>query len=173
MIYFEFPGDRWFDFSPRAPHTTFFFAMFYWTDDMLVDRAVERLAQGVEIYGVWDQFGAAHPAPVDERLCAAGAHIKTETFAGKLHHKFAVIDVDGSDPTVVLGSYNWTASGAYDNDENTLIVHDPALARAYHAEWQRLWDALGVHTLCVSHTVYLPAVMAGASPSPPAGFRDE
>ena len=62
---------------------------------------------------------------------------------------------------VIVGSYNWTKAGAYDNDENTLIVHDPALARAYHAEWQRLWDALGVHTLCVSHTVYLPAVMTG------------
>jgi phosphatidylserine/phosphatidylglycerophosphate/cardiolipin synthase-like enzyme len=24
---------------------------------------------------------------------------------------------------MILGSYNWTASGAYDNDENTLITH--------------------------------------------------
>ena len=88
----------------------------------------------------------------------AGAQIKTENFAGKVHHKYAVIDVEGSDPVVILGSYNWTASGAYDNDENTLIVHDRELARAYHAEWQRMWDALGSERLCQVERVYLPVV---------------
>jgi len=44
-----------------------------------------------------------------------------------------VIDVEGDDPVVILGSYNWTGSGAYDNDENTLIVYDRDLARAYYA----------------------------------------
>jgi phosphatidylserine/phosphatidylglycerophosphate/cardiolipin synthase-like enzyme len=52
----------------------------------------------------------------------------------KSHHKFAIIDVDGSDPVVVLGSYNWTSSGAYDNDENTLIIHDANLAQSYYQE---------------------------------------
>jgi len=146
---------------------TVHFGMFFWTDDVLADRAVGRLAAGVEFYGVWDQLGAGHPASVDGRLCAAGAHIKTETFAGKLHHKFAVVDVEGSDPTVILGSYNWTGSGAYDNDENTLIIHDRDLARAYHAEWRRLWDALGEETLCTPHTVHLPIVIGAASSADP------
>ena len=47
---------------------------------------------------------------------------------------FAVIDVEGDDPVVILGSYNWTDAGAYDNDENTLIIHDRVLARAHYAE---------------------------------------
>ena len=138
---------------------TVHFAMFFWTDDLLTDRVVERLGAGVEVYGVWDALGAASPYSADGTLCAAGAQIKTEDFAGKVHHKFAVIDVDGSDPVVILGSYNWTASGAYDNDENTLIIHDHALAQAYHAEWQRLWSALGSETLCQRSVVYLPLVL--------------
>ena len=81
-----------------------------------------------------------------------------------MHHKFAVIDVNGSDPTVILGSYNWTESGAYDNDENTLIIHDAALAQAYYAEWQRLWSALGSDRQCVRHLTYLPFVTNGGSP---------
>ena len=32
------------------------------------------------------------------------ARIGFERFAGKLHHKFAVIDVFGDDPVVILGS---------------------------------------------------------------------
>jgi phosphatidylserine/phosphatidylglycerophosphate/cardiolipin synthase-like enzyme len=81
-----------------------------------------------------------------------------------VHHKFAVIDVNGGDPTVILGSYNWTDSGAYDNDENTLIVHDAALAQAYYAEWQRLWSALGDDRLCVPYRTYLPLVTQGNDP---------
>jgi len=77
-----------------------------------------------------------------EELTAAGAQIRIEDFPGKVHHKFAVIDVEGSDPTVILGSYNWTDAGAYDNDENTLIINDEGLARAYYDEWRRLWYAL-------------------------------
>lgn len=138
---------------------TIHFGMFFWTDDLLADRVIERLGQGIEVYGVWDALGAANVSSDDERLCLAGAQIKTENFAGKVHHKYAVIDVEGSDPVVILGSYNWTASGAYDNDENTLIVHDRELARAYHAEWQRMWDALGSERLCRVESIYLPAVL--------------
>ena len=122
---------------------TIHFAMFFWTDDLLADRVVERLGAGVEVYGVWDKLGAASTYSADEELCDAGARIKVEDFAGKVHHKFAVIDVEGSDPVVILGSYNWSKAGGYQNDENTLIIHDRDLARAYYAEWQRLWSALG------------------------------
>ena len=74
-----------------------------------------------------------------------------------------MIDVEGSDPTVVLGSYNWTDSGAYDNDENTLIIHDRELARAYHAEWERLWGTVALERICNSYEVYVPMVMRSHS----------
>jgi len=127
------------------------FGMFFWTDAMLSDRVMERMEDGVAMYGVWDQLGAANAWSVDEALIDAGAQIRIEDWPGKCHHKFAVIDVEGDDPTVILGSYNWTASGAYDNDENTLIIHDRDLARAYYAEWRRMWDELGTE-------IYLPLV---------------
>jgi HKD family nuclease len=133
------------------------FAMFFWTDDLLTNQVVERLNAGAEVYGVWDALGAASPYSDDEILSSAGAKIRVEDFAGKVHHKFAIIDVHGSDPTVVLGSYNWTDSGAYDNDENTLIIHSAALAQAYYEEWKTLWGALGAPLL--DHTIYLPLVI--------------
>jgi phosphatidylserine/phosphatidylglycerophosphate/cardiolipin synthase-like enzyme len=78
---------------------------------------------------------------------------------GKVHHKFAVIDVEGDDPTVVLGSYNWTAAGAYDNDENTLIIHNRELAQACYAEWQRLWATVPLDRICNPFEVHLPAML--------------
>jgi phosphatidylserine/phosphatidylglycerophosphate/cardiolipin synthase-like enzyme len=142
------------------------FAMFYWTDDILAQRTVERLADGVEVLGVWDQLGAANNYSDDEALCAAGARIKIEDFEGKTHHKFAVIDVDGPDPVVILGSYNWTSAGAYDNDENTLIIHDAALARAYYAEWSRLWSAIPLDRTCNPHTTHLPLMVHDPAAGP-------
>jgi phosphatidylserine/phosphatidylglycerophosphate/cardiolipin synthase-like enzyme len=126
--------------------------MFFWTDDLLTERILERMAQGVQVHGICDQLGAAHPSSACDDLHQGGAHITVEDFPGKLHHKFAVIDVEGSDPVVILGSYNWTDGGAYDNDENTLIVHDRELARAYYSEWQRLALLFSAHLpLVLSH----------------------
>jgi hypothetical protein len=83
---------------------TIHFAMVFWTDSLLSKRVVERIGEGVQVYGVWDQLGAANVSSQGEMLCAAGARIGIEDLPGKVHHKFAVIDVDGDDPVVILGS---------------------------------------------------------------------
>jgi len=141
---------------------TVHFATFFWTDDLLTRRAVERLNAGVEIQGVWDRLGAASVYSADDELCAAGARIGVESWNGKLHDKFAVIDVHGSDPTVILGSYNWTDSGAYKNDENTLIIHDAAVAEAYYEEWQRLWSSIDLSQMCNPFASYIPLAIKTA-----------
>jgi hypothetical protein len=92
-------------------------------------------------------MGAAIVSSQGEILCAAGARIGIENLPGK-KNKFAVIDVEGDDPVVILGSYNRTKAGAYDNDENTLIIHHRELARAYDAEGQRLWATVPVERVC-------------------------
>jgi phosphatidylserine/phosphatidylglycerophosphate/cardiolipin synthase-like enzyme len=134
--------------------------MFFWMDELLSWRVADRMQAGVEVYGVWDQLGAANVSSQDEILCAAGARIGIENLPGK-ENKFAVIDVEGDDPRVLVGSYNWTEAGAYDNDENTLILHDRELARAYYAEWQRLWETVPLDRVCSAFEVYLPVVVSG------------
>lgn len=124
------------------------FAMFFWTDSLLSEIVAMQIPAGLEVIGVWDLLGAASVSSQDEMLCAAGARIGIEPFAGKLHHKFGVIDVASSDPRVITGSYNWTASGAYSNDENTLIIHDAVLAQAYAAETERLWAGIALEDIC-------------------------
>jgi phosphatidylserine/phosphatidylglycerophosphate/cardiolipin synthase-like enzyme len=67
--------------------------------------------------------------------------------------------MEGDAPPVIVGSYNWTNAGAYDNDENTLIIHDRELAQAYFAEWQRLWATVPAERACNALEMYLPIVM--------------
>jgi phosphatidylserine/phosphatidylglycerophosphate/cardiolipin synthase-like enzyme len=143
-----------------AADSSIYFAMFVWTDGMLADTVIERMDAGVTVSGVWDALGAGDDDSQDDELCAAGAAIKIGSPpSGKVHHKFAVVDVDGSDPTVILGSYNWSSGGAYENDENTLIIHDATLAQSYYQEYRRLYDHLPDSTLCLGHRVYLPIIL--------------
>lgn len=53
----------------------------------------------------------------------------------KLHHKFAVID----GRAVITGSFNWSPSAAFQNDETLLLIRSPLLARHFEAEIDRLW----------------------------------
>jgi phosphatidylserine/phosphatidylglycerophosphate/cardiolipin synthase-like enzyme len=63
-----------------------------------------------------------------------------------------------ADETIHLTMFFWTDEllskrvveriGAGVNDENTLIIHDRELARAYYAEWQRLWETVPVGRVC-------------------------
>lgn len=138
------------------------FAIFSFTSSDLADALLERYEAGVSVAGLWDRLMAASDYSQSERLCLAGVPTKIENFGGKLHHKMMVIDGDGADPRVVLGSYNWTGSAADSNDENLLIVHSRPLAQAFLAEWHKLDAALGEETLCHPFSLYLPAVLAGS-----------
>ena len=53
-----------------------------------------------------------------------------------MHHKVIIID----DSTVILGSYNFTASADERNDENLLIIHDPEVAALFVEEFGRVYE---------------------------------
>lgn len=53
-----------------------------------------------------------------------------------LHHKFAVLD----DDTVVFGSFNWSDSANYGNDETLMVIRSPRVARAFKKEFDRVYS---------------------------------
>ena len=61
------------------------------------------------------------------------------------HHKYGIIDASliNSDPIIITGSHNWTASANEKNDENTLIIHDISLANQYVQEFKKRYNELG------------------------------
>ncbi|MGZ8780150.1 MAG: phospholipase D-like domain-containing protein [Thermoanaerobaculia bacterium] len=63
-----------------------------------------------------------------------------------LHHKYMIVDEGtASDPFVVTGSMNWSANGEDTNDENTLIIHDAAIANQFYQEFAaRYYAAYGI-----------------------------
>jgi phosphatidylserine/phosphatidylglycerophosphate/cardiolipin synthase-like enzyme len=74
------------------------------------------------------------------------AKVFLETFNGLLHHKYMLIDADDilSNPIVETGSYNYSNSGTYGNDENVLLIYDSLIVNQYYQEFvKRFTDAGG------------------------------
>ena len=69
------------------------------------------------------------------RLRQAGIDIRLDSNSNNMHHKVILID----EAIVILGSYNFTGSAEEKNDENVLILHDPALASQFLIEFERIY----------------------------------
>ena len=68
------------------------------------------------------------------------------------HHKYLIVDAGNaaSDPTLFVGSHNWSAAANTTNDENTLVVHDNAIVNQYYQEfYQRVTEQNQNVTPCV------------------------
>ena len=66
-----------------------------------------------------------------------GSRVLLKKTSGIMHHKTLIVDAGAgqSDPTVFVGSHNWTASADTENDENTLVVHDAQVTNRYYQEY--------------------------------------
>lgn len=109
----------------------------------IFERLGAAVARGVDVVVVVDH--GIHEAseyhgivseddPSDERLEAMGVHVvRADNVMGpyaSMHHKFAVIDEE----VVVTGAFNWYHDAAYANDEDQLVIRDPALAARFEGE---------------------------------------
>lgn len=71
-------------------------------------------------------------------LHSSGIDVRLETRYTSAHNKILLIDVEGNQPVIITGSYNFTFSAQARNAENLLILRDhPELARRYLANWRR------------------------------------
>jgi phosphatidylserine/phosphatidylglycerophosphate/cardiolipin synthase-like enzyme len=129
----------------QAAQASLDIAMFFFTDADVANALLSAKARGVKIRMVLDAGGAAITASKHSQLCAAGIPVKVENWGGKSHSKWAVAD----SASVLFGSMNWTGAGDQQNDENTLVVRNAGLARAFSAEFARQWADLPDALVCV------------------------
>ncbi len=93
-------------------------------------------------------------------LLGAGMNVMTDLNADVLHHKYAVLD----GYSVFTGSMNFTVAGNTVNDENSVLVQDAALARAYLAELARI-SSVSIGTITGSD--WKDSVTVGSASSTP------
>jgi phosphatidylserine/phosphatidylglycerophosphate/cardiolipin synthase-like enzyme len=145
----------------EAQYNTYF-TIFAWSDQALVDELkhkwegsyhdMEGQLTGFDVKGVfdsdfWNQWWSASVDMTGRTASQVSVNNPNTRWANpapvyqdaetrKLHAKTMIIDADtNSDPTVVAGSTNWSENGNNINDENMLIIHDPAIVNQFVQEF--------------------------------------
>jgi phosphatidylserine/phosphatidylglycerophosphate/cardiolipin synthase-like enzyme len=106
------------------------------TTDHIGEMLLDLHRSGVSVRGVVESSQSQASGSETPRLRQAGMDIRLDGNPENMHHK--VIILDGI--TVIVGSYNFTRSAEEKNDENVLIIHDPALAAQFLIEFERIYE---------------------------------
>jgi phosphatidylserine/phosphatidylglycerophosphate/cardiolipin synthase-like enzyme len=109
---------------------------FIFTSEEIADAMLERAQAGVVVQGEIVDRNAERDYSQYDRLQAAVHDVLPDGNPYIMHHKVIIVD----DATVILGSYNFTASAEEDNDENLLIIRDPEVAALFLAEFGRVYE---------------------------------
>jgi mitochondrial cardiolipin hydrolase len=105
-----------------------------------IESALKKaLKRGVKIRVIADQGESEDIHSVVNLLKESGFAVKLVKGKGKnglMHNKFAVFDHQ----LLLTGSYNWTETAEHYNYENTLLLKDKPLVKAYEKEFDLLWS---------------------------------
>jgi len=112
------------------------FMAFVFTSDAIADAMLERAEDGVVVQGVMESRNVNGQYDEYQRLQSASHDVLLDGNPYIMHHKVIIID----DETVILGSYNFSRSAEISNDENVLIIHDPAVASLFVEEFGRIYQ---------------------------------
>ena len=110
---------------------------------MLITRSdigyelADMAQQGVDVKVMVNSDGDCTSTVVNTLTNAIGSKFKEFGEGGLLHSKCMIVDQSdpGADPLVLAGSHNWSNSANDVNDENTLIIHDAAIANLFYQEF--------------------------------------
>jgi phosphatidylserine/phosphatidylglycerophosphate/cardiolipin synthase-like enzyme len=154
----------------NADYSTYF-TIFAWSDQSLVDELkfkwegsyndLEGNLTGFDVQGVFDEsfWNQWWSASVDmtgrtasqesinnpNTRWANPAPVYSDMEDRKLHSKTMLIDAtySDSDPTVIVGSTNWSNNGNAVNDENLLFIHDATIVNQFLQEYYARYEAAG------------------------------
>jgi len=125
-----------------AAKTSVDVAMFTFTMRSISDALVRAQKRGVHVRLIVEKKQQDF-SDAEDRVAAAGALVvraANETGPhSAMHQKYAVIDTT----RVITGATNWTFSGTRSNEEDLLILDQPALAAAYGANFRDLLRVYG------------------------------
>jgi phosphatidylserine/phosphatidylglycerophosphate/cardiolipin synthase-like enzyme len=118
------------------------FMAFSFTSDHIAGAMLAKAAEGVSVAGVFEASQVGSNIGGEFQLMrAAGLDVRLDGNPRNMHHKVIIID----EGTVITGSYNFSANAEKRNDENTLVIHDPAIAGQFMAEFERLFGEAQVN----------------------------
>ncbi len=112
--------------------TDIYSAMYAFSETSDANMIVTTVKNGAFAAAIMDQYSLQYGAfTIMSNYLASNLTI----YSGSdiYHDKYLIIDPSNpcSDPMVLTGSHNWTATANSTNDENTIIIHNDTIANLY------------------------------------------
>ncbi len=118
----------------KGARRSIYFLAFSFTADKIAEAMLERRAAGAALGGVFERTGSETEYSEYTKLKRRGVEVYQDGNPWVMHHKVIIID----ERIVIIGSFNFSDNADTQNDENLLIVHNPDIARAFKAEYDRI-----------------------------------
>ena len=132
----------------NTANTDMYFGMYTFSDNTDASLIVSRQTAGVYVAGIDDSYSNSY-TPYTTFTSGLGSMFKVYTGTGLYpyiyHNKYLIVDPSNtcSDPLVLTGSHNWTATADTKNDENILIIHDASAANIYYQAFHKDFITMG------------------------------
>jgi phosphatidylserine/phosphatidylglycerophosphate/cardiolipin synthase-like enzyme len=113
-------------------------AIYSLTKAEIVKAMLNAHKRGVTVRVMTDKIQAAGKSQTValRTLMDAGIPVKQNTHSGLMHLKVTIADK----AIVTTGSYNYSAAATTTNDEVLVVMPDPAMAKSWAQQFQRMWD---------------------------------
>lgn len=111
------------------------FMAFTFTQPLIGQAMIEAAKREVSVSGVFETTGADSQYGQMTPLACAKIPVRIDGNFAFLHHKVIIID----NRYVITGSLNFTDNADQSNNENVIILDNPAIAKLYTAEFERVW----------------------------------
>jgi len=109
------------------------FMIFTFTHADVGNAMIARAKAGVKVEGVYENRSASQGTM--PTLYCAGLPVRLDGNKYTMHHKVIILD----DTTVITGSFNFTKSADEANDDNVLIITNPAVVSLYLQEFAKVY----------------------------------
>jgi phosphatidylserine/phosphatidylglycerophosphate/cardiolipin synthase-like enzyme len=120
----------------QAAQESIYFLAFSFTSDDIAQAITVKAKEGVRVAGVLEESQVLSNIGSEYELFReSGMDVRLDGNPRNMHHKVILID----ERTVITGSYNFSANAEKRNDENSLVIHDPDIARIFMTEFERVY----------------------------------
>ena len=127
------------------------FCLLTLTRSDIAGALIAKKKAGLKVRGVIDN--KTDTGTQFDNLLVNGVDVRLDVNSGLLHHKYAIIDAEGTlaPQYVITGSHNWSTAAESANNENTLIIQSNRIANLYLQEFAaRYKESGGKDTITVN-----------------------
>ncbi len=106
------------------------------SDDQISEAILKAFERGVKVRVISDDNKKEDRGSDVTFLQNKGVPVVFDSSSHHMHHKFALID----QKMLLNGSFNWTRSASFGNQENLVATNDPHLLTQFSEEFEKLWQ---------------------------------